>query len=173
MKRSLAATLVALALAGATTPGFAAWRVDGEPAVVEPEESNSNLQLFAVACGDPFQLELYAHDGPVLPQVWDGPADYFYQPGKIIANVDGHDFPLVAAGSDFAVVLYSEGTVEENYLASVDRELIEALLTGATLTFFFDISTANAADGSPYETFARFPLTGASDALGSALAACL
>jgi hypothetical protein len=173
MNRPAIAALLALPLAFAATSALAEWRVDNGLAVVEPAETNSNLQLFAVACGDPFQLELYAENGPVLPQVWDGPADYFYQPGKIIATIDGRDFPLVAAGSEYAVVLYSEGTVAENHMAPVDRELIRAMRAGATLTFHFDISAANASDGSPYETFARVPLAGAADALGSALAACL
>lgn len=172
MSRTAPALFSALAVLALATPTLAAWRVDNGLAVVEPDETNSNLQLLALSCGDPFQLELYAHDGPVLPQVWDGPADYFYQPGKIVASVDGRDFPLVAAGSEFAVVLYSEGTVAEHYLAPVDRELIGALRDGATLTLHFDISTSNAQDGSPHETHARFPLADARAALDSALAAC-
>lgn len=136
------------------------------------QDTNSTLAALTIGCGDPFQIELHATDGgPVLPRA-GGTADYFYRPGKIIASVDDHDWPLVAAASDVAVVLFSEGTVAENHLAPLDRRLIEALRDGHRLVLYFDITAANAADGSPFETFAAFSLDGAQDTLAVALDGC-
>lgn len=170
---TIRACLTAALLIAASQSAHAEWRFENGVAIGTPRSTNSTLEAVVVACGDPFQIELYSRDdGPVLPES-GGTADYFYTPGKIVASVDDHDYPLVAAGSDIAVVLFSEGTVAENHLAPVDRQLMEAMRDGARLALHFDITPANAADGSPYETFAIIPLEGAGAVLGAALAACL
>lgn len=100
-------------------------------------------------------------------------ADYFYQPGKVEARIDGRTFPLAAAGSDAAVVLFAQGKASENHLAPVTTPFIEALKGGTLLTLAFDVtSEANAQDGTPHETVAEFPLAGSRAVLEEALASC-
>ncbi len=162
----------ALLLAATSTVAHAQWRAQAQQAVAAPQSTNSTLAALTVGCGDPFRIALHTADGaPVLPQA-GGAADYLYRPGKIIASVDDHDWPLVAAASDIAMVLFSEGTVAENHLAPLDRQLIDALRQGRRLVLYFDITDANAADGSPFETFAAFSLDGAQDTLAVALDGC-
>lgn len=164
--------LTALLLAATGTAAHAQWQMQAQQAVAAPQSTNSTLAALTVGCGDPFRIALHTADGaPVLPQA-GGTGDYLYRPGKIIASVDDHDWPLVAAASDMAMVLFSEGTVAENHLAPLDRRLIDALRDGQRLVLYFDITDANAADGSPFETFAAFSLDGAQDSLAVALDGC-
>lgn len=162
---------LALMLATAS-PASAEWLLDEGVAIVEPAETNSTLELMAVLCGDPFFIEIYSRGGPVMPDSGDVPAEYFYLPGKVRAVIDGTAFPLAAAGSGAAVVLFAEGTKADNYLAPVRLEFIEALKAGTAMSLGFDITAGNAGDGSPYETFANFPLEGARAVLDQALAEC-
>lgn len=165
--------LVAMLLVCLSAPAFAAWRLDGGVAIVEPVDSNSTVEAMAMLCGDPFFLEIYSRDGPVMPASGNVAADYFYQPGKVRAVIDGTAYPLAAAGSELAVVLFEEGTEKDGYLAPIRLEFVEALKSGSTVTFGFDITSQNAPDGSAFETFATFPLEGARPVLDEALAACL
>lgn len=173
MKATRLAVLAVLACSAALPRAHAesAWRVEGEIAVGAPSETDSNLLVVALGCGDPYLLELYADGGgPILPKS-GGEAGYFYEPGRIVASVDGRDFPLVAAGAEEAVVLFSEGSAAENFLAPLDRAFVEALRTGGTLTLRFDITPASA-DGGPFETHAVIPLEGAAEVLDAALSNC-
>lgn len=157
----------------AAFPAHAAeWRVDEGVAIMEPAQTNANIELVALMCGDPYQFEVYARGGPVMPDGQEVAADYFYKPGKVRAVVDGQAFKLVAAGSDGAVVLFGEGSRAQNYMGDVPRSLVEALKGGETLTLGFDVTPANNADGSPFETLAVFPLTGSRVAIETALAGC-
>src|SRR4051812_15191742 len=148
MKKS-ASFLITLLAAG---PALAAWeKVDGG-VTAKPTETNSTIEALHVHCLEGPAIDLYSHDmGPVRPLDGAAEADYFYKPGMISADVDGQKFPLVAAGSDEAVVLFSEGEEAKGYLAPVDRALFEAMISGKTLTLSFDISPAQGADGSALE----------------------
>jgi hypothetical protein len=163
---ALAATL---ALA---SPASAEWLLDEGVAIVEPAETNSTIEVMAVLCGDPFFVEIYSRGGPVMPDAGEVAAEYFYLPGKVRAMIDGRTFPLAAAGSGAAVVLFAEGAKADSYLAPVRLEFIEAVKSGTAMTLGFDITPDNAADGSPFETFAIFPLEGARAVLDEALAPC-
>lgn len=165
----LAALAAPLMLA---TPAAAEWRLDNGVAIVEPAETNANIELVALMCGDPYQLEVYARGGPVMPADQEIEVDYFYKPGKVLATVDGQSFRLAAAGSDGAVVLFGEGSAAQSYLGEVPKALIEAMKGGSTLRLAFDVTAASNADGSPHETVAVFPLTGSRDAIQAALATC-
>ena len=173
MKKPVAALL---ALVPASSPALAEWRLDNGVAIVSPAATNSTMELLVIHCGDPYHVEVLARGGPVLPDPGgDAPveADYFYKPGKVEARIDGRKFPLAAAGSDAAVVLFAEGSAAQSYLAPVGAPFIEALKTGTSLTLAFDVTPeANAADGSPHETVADFPLEGSAAALDAALASC-
>ncbi len=171
MKRLLHAAL-ALVVTSAATPAAAEWRLDDGVAIVEPSQTNANIELIALMCGDPVQIEIYARGGPVMPADQEVVADYFYKPGKVLASVDGQQFRLVAAGSDGAVVLFGEGSKAQNYMGDVPRALVEALKGGNTLTLGFDVTPANNADGSAHETIAVFPLDGSRAAIETALAGC-
>ena len=106
----------------------------------KPTETNSTIEALHVHCLEGPAIDLYSHDlGPVLPLEGGAEADYFYKPGMISADVDGQKFPLVAAGSDEAVVLFSEGEEAKGYLAPVDRALFEAMVSGKLLTLSLDI----------------------------------
>jgi hypothetical protein len=166
-----AATLAALAW---IVPVQAEWRIDQGTAIVSPSETNSTAELLVVSCGDPYLLEIFARGGPVkpVPAASDFEADYFYKPQKVIAVIDGTIFPMSAAGSGAAVVLFAQGTAEQDYLAPVPRSFLGALRGGTSLSIAFDIEPASAADGTPHETYARFPLEGSADALDDALAGC-
>ena len=169
-----AASLAFAAAVAATSPAFAEWQVDGGVAIVAPTVNNSTMELFTVSCGDPYQVEVYSRGGPARPDAEGGGADgtdYFYQPGKVEARIDGVVFRLAAAGSDAAVVLFSEGKAADQHLAPLGAAFIAALKGGTTLTLAFD-ATPDALDGSPFETVAQFPLAGARAALEEALAAC-
>ena len=176
MKKLLAA-LGALAL---SSPAQAEWRLDAGGAIVEPSVTNSTMELLALLCGDPVQVEIYSRGGSVQPETADAEqpvaaqvqADYFYLPGKVQAVVDGRPFPLTAAGSDAAVVLFSEGTKAQSYMAPLRPDFIDALKTGKELTIGFDITPANGADGSPFETTAAFPLDGSAAVIEEALRGC-
>jgi hypothetical protein len=149
------------------------WRLENGAAVAEPHAGNSNVLRIEIACGEPYRLALYTAHGPVLPVSGQGDADYFYTPGRIEAEVDGRFFPLVAAGSDDAVVLFGEGTEEEGFMSDPDPDLLAALAEGGALTLSFDIAPApHAETDSPFETFAQFSLEGAGDAVTQALAPC-
>lgn len=166
--------LAALAALVTATPVQAEWLLDNGVAIVSPTANNSTMELLAVSCGDPYALEVYSRGGPVRP---DGgapvEADYFYKPGKVQARVDGKAFPLAAAGSDAAVVLFAQGSAAQNYMAPIAPAFIEALKAGTTLTLAFDVTPeANAADGTPFETTAEFPLAGSAAVLDAALATC-
>ena len=149
----------------------AAWLLDNGVAIVSPSRNNSTMELLAVSCGDPYNLEVFSRGGPVRPENGNIEAEYFYLPGKVQARIDGQIFALAAAGSDGAVVLFNEGAAAQDYLAPVDAAFIEALKTGSTLTLAFDVTPET--DGSgPYETVAEFPLEGSRNALETALGAC-
>ncbi len=163
---ALAAMFIAIA------PAHAQWRLDNGVAIVEPAETNSNMELVALVCGDPYQLEVYARGGPVQPADQEVAADYFYKPNKVRATIDGQAFKLTAAGSDGAVVLFGEGSKAQSYMDKLPAALVQALMAGKTLTLGFDITAANNADGSPFETIAVFPLTGSREAIEATLSAC-
>lgn len=150
------------------------WRLDQGTAIVSPSETNSTAELLVVSCGDPYFVEIFARGGPVMPAAAGraSEADYFYKPNKVVAVVDGTVFPMSAAGSGAAVVLFSEGTAEQNYMAPVPDAFIGAVRGGTSLTIAFDIDAANAADGTPHETYVRFPLAGSAAALDDALGGC-
>lgn len=156
----------------ATQPSAADWRLDNGVAISEPSQTNSNMELVALMCGDPYQLEIYARGGPVMPADQEVAADYFYKPGKVLATVDTQSFKLAAAGSDGAVVLFGEGNAAQNYLADLPRALVEALKGGTTLRIAFDVTPARNLDGTPHETVAVFPLDGSRAAIETALAGC-
>jgi hypothetical protein len=165
--------VLALALFAASTPVHAEWRLDEGVAIVEPSTTNGTVELLALMCGDPVHVEIYSRGGPVLPDGDDtAKAEYFYLPGKVRALVDSRPYPLAAAASDEAVVLFAEGSKAQNYLAPLRADFIEELKTGGELTLGFDITPANAADGSPFETTATFPLEGSRAAIDEALAGC-
>lgn len=163
-----AALLCALAAAA-----HAEWRLDEGVAIVEPTRTNATVELLAVMCGDPVHVEIYARGGPVLP---DGDAaakaEYFNLPGKVRATVDGRAFPLAAGTSDETVVLFAEGAKADHYTVPLRADFIEAIESGRELTLGFDVTPANGADGSPFETTATFPLDGSRDMIGQALAGC-
>src|SRR5690606_32265012 len=124
-------------------PARADWMLDGGVAIVSPTGGSSTMELLAVHCGDPYHLEVLSRGGPVRPAGGDEApveADYFYKPGKVEARIDGRTFPLVAAASDNAVVLFAEGTAAQNHMAPIDPSLIAALKTGTTLTLAFDVT---------------------------------
>ena len=163
------------AIAAATPPAFAEWQVDNGVAIVAPTTNNSTMELLAISCGDPYQVEVYSRGGPVRPDTGDAAteADYFYMPGKVEARIDTKRFALAAAGSDAAVVLFSQGKPSENHLAPIERAFIEALKEGTTLVLAFDVTAeANAQDGTPHETLAEFPLNGSRAVLDEALSGC-
>jgi len=168
MKKAAAALL----LSCLATPAFAEWRLDEGVAIVEPAETNSTVELLAVMCGDPFLIEVYSRGGPVMPASGDVPAEYFYLPGKVRALVDTSTYPLTAAGSDAAVVLFGEGGKSDSYMAAIPIGLIEALKGGVNLTLGFDVTADKAADGSVFETFATFPLEGSRAVIEEALKDC-
>ncbi len=154
------------------TPALAWEKIEGG-ALARPIETNSNIEALLVHCLDSPAIDLYAKsNGPVLPAEGGVNADYFYKPGAIRADVDGKAFPLVAAGSDIAVVLFSEGEAAQDYMAPLDYALFDAIFVGRILTIGFDITPAAAADGSPYETFARFDLAGAGPFINEAIDPC-
>lgn len=164
--------LLAALLAFVPTPAHADWRLDGGVAIVEPADSNSTVEAMTVLCGDPFFVEIYSRDGPVMPAGGTVPAEYFYLPGKVRAVIDGTTYPLAAAGTELAVVLFEEGPEAQSYLAPIRLEFVEALKSGTAVTFGFDITDGKAADGTPFETFVTFRLEGARPILDEALAAC-
>jgi hypothetical protein len=153
-------------------PAHAEWRLDEGVAIIEPTETNSNVELLALSCGDPIQMEVYARGGPVMPDGQEAPADYFNAPGKIEAVIDGEVFPLAAGGSDSAVVLFQEGQKAEGYLDPLGPFFLERIKSGKSLTLRFDILPAGGADGSALETFATFPLDGSRAVLDKAFESC-
>jgi len=168
MKRPLLALAIVLAAFPAS-----AWEKAEGGAMARPVETNSNVEALFVHCLDGPALDLYAKDGaPVLPAAGGAEADYFYKPGAVRAEVDGKFFPLVAAGSDIAVVLFSEGEAAQGYMAPLDIALFDAIFAGRTLTISLDITPAAAADGSPLETFVRFDLAGSGPYINDAIAPC-
>lgn len=174
--RTLAATALAalLAFASGSSTAYAAWVDKYGGAFSEPDETNSTILGIMLHCVDGAVLDVYSKgDGPVLPA--DGSAteaDYFYKKGAVQADIDGKAFPLAAAGSDIAVVLFSEGEEAKGYLTPLYAEVIDALAAGKTLTLSFDVSPANGPDGSPFDTWARFSLTGATKVIYEATEAC-
>ncbi len=149
------------------------WKLEHGAAFAAPSESNSNIYRLEIGCGEPYRLAVYTDNGPVLTADGQGADDYFYKPRRIEAEVDGSTFPLVAAGSDDAVVLFGEGTAEQGFMADPDPDLLAAIRRGAELTLFFDVTSApNGETDSPYETFARFPLQGSGEVIAQALAGC-
>jgi hypothetical protein len=168
MKRLLA-TLGAILI---SAPALAEWRLDEGVAIVEPTQTNSTIELLAVLCGDPVQMELYSRGGPVMPDGGEGQADYFNLPGKVRAQVDNVPFPLAAGGADETVVLFAEGGKADGYLAPLRPDFIAALKSGKQLTLGFDVTPDKAADGSAFETTATFPLDGAAAIIDQALASC-
>ncbi len=157
------------------SPALAEWMLDNGVAIVSPSANNSTMELLAISCGDPYQVEVYSRGGPVRPEPADASVetDYFYKPGKVQARIDGQVFPLAAAGSEAAVVLFAEGTAAEGHMADIDAAFIAALKSGTSATLAFDVTPdTNAADGTPHETVADFPLAGSTAAIEGALATC-
>lgn len=152
--------------------GAAAWQFEDGMATTKPEVSNSNIVQLELGCGDPYHFGVFTEHGPVLTKDGRGETDYFYEPGRIQAVIDGAEFPLVAAGSGDAVVLLQEGAKEDNYLADIGESFIETIRQGSELLLRFDIVPENAADGSPFETYAMFRLQDEQDAIGQALKEC-
>ena len=176
MKQFVTASLALAAGMSVASPGLAEWRLDNGVAIVAPTANNSTMELLAISCGDPYQVEVYSRGGPVRPDAGNGEpveADYFYKPGKVEARIDGAVFALAAAGSDAAVVLFSQGKAAENYLAPISGAFVEALKNGSLLTLAFDVTPdASAEDGTAHETAAQFPLAGSRAVLEEALASC-
>ncbi|GGA70560.1 hypothetical protein GCM10011385_25510 [Nitratireductor aestuarii] len=150
----------------------AAWKFEDGVATTTPSASNSNIVQLELGCGDPYHFGVFTEHGPVLTKDGRGESDYFYEPGRIQAVIDGAEFPLVAAGSGDAVVLLAEGSQEDNYLADIDDSFIETIKQGSELLLRFDIVPENAADGSPFETYSLFTLPGAKEAIEEALKDC-
>lgn len=150
----------------------APWKFENGVAVVAPAASNSNIVQLEIGCGDPYHLGIFTEHGPVLTKDGKGESDYFYEPRRIQAVIDGAEFPLVAAGSGDAVILLAEGSEEDNYLADIEEGFIMALKQGSELLLRFDILSDNAPDGTPYETYALFLLPGAGQAIDTALKEC-
>jgi len=170
MRKRLTAILAASLCA---TPALAAWEAIYGGASDVPAETNSNIERILVHCVEGPVLAVYIMGGGTIQPKGGGEVnDYFYKPGFISAVVDDRDFPLVAAGSDDAVVLFSEGSLAENYLAPLHPDLVAALSAGKKLTLAFDLTAANAADGSAFETTATFPLDGAAAVIAKALEPC-
>lgn len=153
----------------------AAWESTEGGAVARPRETNTTILGISVHCVEGPVIAVYSKDdGPVLPAGDPkATADYFYRPGAVRALVDGKAFPLAAAGSDDAVVLFTEGEEAHSYLAPLDLGLIAAMRGGKSLSLEFDITAAKAGDGTALESFARFDLAGASTAIGAAVKACV
>ena len=173
MNKRATGYIVGLALMGVASSAFADWQFDNGVAIVAPTANNSTMELLAIACGDPYQVEVYSRGGPVRPEEASAEVDYFYKPGKVESQIDGAVFRLAASGSDAAVVLFAQGGAADNYLAPIDALFIEALKAGSTLTLAFDVTPdANTQDGSAHETVAQFSLAGARAALEEALAPC-
>ena len=168
--KQTASLLIAMFAAG---PALAGWdKVDGG-VTAKPATTNSSIEALHIHCLEGPAIDLYSKDlGPVRPLEGAAEHDYFYKPGMISADVDGQKFPMVAAGSDEAVVLFSQGEEAKGYLAPVDRALFAAMAVGQTLTLSFDITPAAGADGSSLETFARFDLAGAGALIADAVRAC-
>ena len=166
------ATLLALLVLPSAAQ--AAWETTEGGAVSRPAETNTTIIGISVHCVEGPVIAVYSKDnGPVLPAA--GPkaqADYFYKSGAVRAVVDGKAFPLAAAGSDDAVVLFSEGAEAQSYLAPLDLKLIAAMRGGKQLALEFDITSAKAGDGNVLESSARFDLTGAGKAIGAAVKPC-
>lgn len=150
----------------------AAWRFEDGMATTTPEVSNSNIVQLELGCGDPYHFGVFTEHGPVLTRDGQGEPDYFYEPGRIQAVIDGNEFPMVAAGSGDAVVLLKEGSQEDNYLADIDESFIETIRQGSELLLRFDLLPENAPDGSPFETYAMFRLQGGQEAIEEALKDC-
>lgn len=156
----------------APTAHAALWELENGLAITKPSATNSNIVQLEVGCGDPYHFGVFTQHGAVLTKDGQGDADYFYEPGRIQAVIDGNTFPLVAAGSGDAVILLAEGTKEDNYLADIEESFITTLKQGSELLLRFDIVSENAADGSPFETYALFPLSGAQPIIDEALGDC-
>lgn len=169
-------TLLALSPTAALltlTPAFAqvAWVAVEGGVTAKPNWTNSTIEMIMLHCMDGPALDVYSrNDGPVLPDDGkDHVADYFYRQAGVRGVVDGMRFPLSAAGSDIAVVIFAEGTEAENYLAPLDPAFVRAITYGSQLTLAFDVTPEPGPDGSPFETWATFPLEGASEIIEGAL----
>ena len=167
-------TAILLIASLAAAPAMAGWeKIDGG-VTAKPDETNATIEAIYIHCLDGPAIDVYSRDlGPVQPLDGAVEPDYFYKPGVVRADVDGKQFPLTAAGSDDAVVLFSEGSEAQSYLKPIDTALIDAMAAGRTLTLSFDISPARGADGSGLETFARFDLAGAGALISEAVKACV
>ncbi|MEI5680892.1 MULTISPECIES: hypothetical protein [unclassified Mesorhizobium] len=156
-----------------SSPALAAWQeIDGGISSV-PNETNSTIQAVVLHCVDGAAIDVYSGgDGTIKPAAGGEVVDYFYKPGFIRADVDGSTFPMVAAGSGDAVVLFSEGKEAESYMAPLDDALIGALTAGKLLTLAFDLNPTTAADGSTFETFATFDLDGHGETIRKAVGNC-
>jgi hypothetical protein len=167
-------TAILLIASLAAAPAMAGWeKIDGG-VTAKPDETNATIEAIHVHCLDGPAIDVYSRDlGPVRPLDGGAEADYFYKPGMVRADVDGKQFPLAAAGSDDAVVLFSQGSEAQSFLKPIDPALIDAMAAGRTLTLSFDISSAKGADGSGLETFARFDLAGAGALIGEAVKPCV
>ncbi|MXN63403.1 hypothetical protein GR183_00670 [Stappia sp. GBMRC 2046] len=164
---ALAASLTATA-AFASAAFASDWETVSDTAFTRVMETNSTMVALAVQCADEMKLEIYAaNDGPIFHADTGETSEFQYQPGKVVALVDGEAFPLAAAGAEATTVLFSEGSEAQNYLAPISPPLAAALRSGGTLELRFDLLPDSAPDGSPHETFGRFSLDGAAEAMDS------
>lgn len=160
---------LALAASLTATGAFASdWETVSDTAFTRVLETNSTMVALAVQCGDEMKLEIYAaNDGPIFHADTGETSEFQYQPGKVLAIIDGKAFPLAAAGAEATTVLFSEGNPAQNYLAPISPQLAAALRDGSSLELRFDLLPEAAPDGSPHETFGRFSLNGAAEAMDS------
>ncbi len=171
MKPLLTTALAATVLVFSSTLAPAAWVAVEGGVTAKPDETNSTIEIIMLHCMEGPALDVYSrNDGAILPD--DGKqheADYFYRKAGVRGVVDGMIFALAAAGSDIAVVLFSEGTEAQGYLAPLDPAFVHALANGSELTLAFDITPETGPDGSPFDTWAKFSLQGAKPVIESAL----
>ncbi|NRG17692.1 hypothetical protein HPQ64_08325 [Rhizobiales bacterium] len=167
----LSALKLSLALAVSLTTFASAasasdWETVSDTAFTRVLETNSTMVALAVQCADEMKLEIYAaNDGPIFHADTGETSEFQYLPGKVLAVIDGEAFPLAAAGAEATTVLFSEGREAQNYLAPISPPLAAALRSGNSLELRFDLLPEAAPDGSPFETYGRFSLNGAAEAM--------
>lgn len=165
------ASLASCLLAGAASA--ADWETSDGTAFTHVDETNSTIVALSVQCDGEMNLEVFsANDGPILNSALGATGDFHYQPGKVQGEIDGETFPLAAAGSEWSTVIFAEGDASDNYLAPLSAPFVAALRRGNSLVLRFNLVPDRAADGSPFETMARFSLQGAAAAMDSTGQAC-
>ncbi|WP_019171344.1 hypothetical protein [Pseudaminobacter salicylatoxidans] len=154
-------------------PALAEWKPLDDGVTSAPSDTNSTIQAIVLHCVDGAVIDVYSGgDGTIRPLSGGEVEDFFYKPGFIRAVVDDQVFPIVAAGSGDAVVLFSEGEKQDGYQAPLDPALVAALGTGELLTLNFDLNPTTGSDGSTFESFASFDLTGGGQLIRDAIGNC-